>query len=536
MGKQNDSMERQLDRYTQALQDHPSAQLYGIRGLLYTRLRRFAEAQSDFDQALHMEPQNAKVHLYCGMNFAIQEQYDHAHANYLKAASLDPQSDEILYILSTSYAHFGQVAEAAQGLEAAIRHNPKWREKAARCEDFLKLLPDPQIAALLNNPAPFPPNAPALLVGTTEQPPRAGGILGAIRKFAQGLRTGAGGNQPAQIRRDPTGGSTDTIPQLEAAVAVARQRGDHAAEGRGLFTLGIMHHNLGDMGAAITAFEQALPVFRTLRDRQGEAAILGNLGSACYSLGDLRAAIGYQKQSLALNRAISNPQGVAASLNNLGLAYADLGDGQQAIDYCKESLDLSRALGDRAGEAGALGNLGLGYVVLGDAQQARSYHEQHLALTRATGDRHGEAKALGNLGSVYVLLEDWQTARSYHEQHLALARATGDRHSEANALNNLGIVYAKLGEIPTAIDYYEQSLLIVQALGNRLNAARTHWRLGQLLEQQGDLARAVALLQKCVEYEHAIGHPNATNDAAYVAALQQRIIGNLPGSPPPLPE
>ena len=42
-------------------------------------------------------------------------------------------------------------------------------------------------------------------------------------------------------------------------------------------------------------------------------------------------------------------------------------------------------------------------------------------------------------------------------------------------------------------------------------------------KQKGDLARAADLMQVCVDYELSIGHADAENHAAYVAALRARI-------------
>lgn len=46
--------------------------------------------------------------------------------------------------------------------------------------------------------------------------------------------------------------------------------------------------------------------------------------------------------------------------------------------------------------------------------------------------------------------------------------------------------------------------------------------MGLLLERQGEFARAAELMQVCVDYERALGHPDAEKDAKYVAQVRAK--------------
>jgi hypothetical protein len=69
-----------------------------------------------------------------------------------------------------------------------------------------------------------------------------------------------------------------------------------------------------------------------------------------------------------------------------------------------------------------------------------------------------------------------------------------------------------------AIEYYGQALEIAREIGDRRGEANHCWNLGLLYEDSVP-ARAAELVQVCVEYERAIGHPDAEAHAERVQGL-----------------
>ena len=122
---------------------------------------------------------------------------------------------------------------------------------------------------------------------------------------------------------------------------------------------------------------------------------------------------------------------------------------------------------------------------------------------------------------MWAALGEARRAIGYHEQRLAIARTLGDRHGEGDALGNLGTAYKTLGAIAQAIGYYEQQRTLTQAIGDRAGEGRACWNLGVALKPT-DPARAAALMQVYVDYLRSIGHPEAGECAAEVAAVRAR--------------
>lgn len=238
-----------------------------------------------------------------------------------------------------------------------------------------------------------------------------------------------------------------------------------------------------------------------------------------------RERAGWLEAALAGARRTNDRAAEGCHLGNLGLAYRNLGEPQRAIEYHEQALVISREIGNRRAEGQDLGSLGLAYAVLGEPQRAIGHYERWLAITREIGDRREEGNALGNLGNAYAALGEPRRAIEHHEQALVISREIGERHAEGQDLGNLGLAYAALGEPQLAIEHYEQHLTITREISDRRGEASACWNLGLTLERQGDLARAVDLMQVCVDYERAIGHPNAEERAAQVASLRDRTTG-----------
>jgi len=89
----------------------------------------------------------------------------------------------------------------------------------------------------------------------------------------------------------------------------------------------------------------------------------------------------------------------------------------------------------------------------------------------------------------------------------------------------LGITYHILGKVDKAIEHYIQSLAIQQEIGDQREERTISWYLGLIYEEQGNLLRAVELVQVCVDYERAIGHPEVEKHAARVEEIRHRMAG-----------
>jgi tetratricopeptide (TPR) repeat protein len=314
---------------------------------------------------------------------------------------------------------------------------------------------------------------------------------------------------------------------LEMGLAAAQALGDAYRGKQRLFLgeLGGQADAFGDKGAALRYNEQSLALARALGDKRNEATTLNNIGLVWRQLGEYQKALDYYEQALPMRREVGDKGGEAATLTNIGAAWSALGDKQKALDFFEQALPLLRAVGNKSVEATTLNNIGAVWDALGDKQKALDYFELALPLLRAVGNKTVEATTLNNIGAVWSALGDKHKALDYYNQALPLRRAVGDKSGEATTLNNIGGVWSDLGDKQKELDFYNQALTLRRAVGDKSGEAVTCFNLGLLHESLGDLDQAITYLERCVELDEQVQHPDLESDRAVLARVKGKRDG-----------
>jgi tetratricopeptide (TPR) repeat protein len=306
-------------------------------------------------------------------------------------------------------------------------------------------------------------------------------------------------------------------------LAIAKEVGDRAGEGRAYANLGCAYGSQGDFSQAITYHVQHLVIAKEVGDRAGQGAAYGNLGCAYQSQGDFSQAITYHAQDLAIAKEVGDRAGEGRAYANLGCAYQSQGDFSKAITYHAQDLAIAKEVGDRAGEGRAYGNLGCAYQSQGDFSQAITYHEQDLAIAKEVGDRAGQGAAYGNLGYAYQSQGDFSQAITYHEQHLAIAKEVGDRAGGGKAFGYLGCAYQSQGDFSQAITYHAQHLAIAKEVGDRAGEGPANANLGTCHMHLIEYDKAVAYFKA----QHALGMSLKLAHVQAFAALNMGVALTL---------
>jgi tetratricopeptide (TPR) repeat protein len=207
--------------------------------------------------------------------------------------------------------------------------------------------------------------------------------------------------------------------------------------------LGIAYRNLGDFNKAIEYHAQHLAIAKEVGDRAGEGKAYGNLGNAYQSQGDYAKAIEYHTLHLAIAKEVGDRAGEGRAYANLGIAYDAQGDFNKAIEYHTMDLAIAKEVGDRAGEGTAYGNLGIVYQSQGDFSKAIEYHGKHLAIAKEVGDRAGEGRAYGNLGTGHMHLNECVKAVAYFEAQHVMATSLKLAYVQSEAALNMGVALTR---------------------------------------------------------------------------------------------
>ena len=90
--------------------------------------------------------------------------------------------------------------------------------------------------------------------------------------------------------------------------------------------IGNAYNSQGDIAKAITHHTQDLAIAKEVGDRAGEGRAYSNLGCGYRSQGDFSNATEYHAQCLAIAKEVGDRVGEGRAYGNLGIAYKSQGD------------------------------------------------------------------------------------------------------------------------------------------------------------------------------------------------------------------
>jgi predicted ATPase/class 3 adenylate cyclase len=281
---------------------------------------------------------------------------------------------------------------------------------------------------------------------------------------------------------------------FQQALAIARDIGDRAREGRLLAHLGTLPRDQGAVHKAQENLEAALAIHRETGDRLGQGIALGNLGNLLFEQGQLKSAQAHYEAALEIHREAGNRRVEGSVLGNLALVSLEQGQPDKAIRQFETALAIQREVGSRRFEGTTLGNLAMLLRQLGRLEEARENYQAALAIHRAVGNRRDEGIVLGNLGMLDVQQDRTDDALEHYESALAIAREVGYRRAEGAFLSALADLFIKLGRDNEARLALCTGERILRAVGDRLALGKLLCVRGRVDHAEGKAGLALAAL------------------------------------------
>lgn len=240
------------------------------------------------------------------------------------------------------------------------------------------------------------------------------------------------------------GHSTNWVPNLERALAAARQTGDARGVATTVKNLGVALYWNMRIEEAVRCFEEALHLYATLGDERSVSGTLNNLGAAHARLGKDTESIAYYERALHCLDYL--PEARAGALGNMAQVLARQGRIAEAEANCLRALELNRKWGSDDIEGHIVGSLAIALRAAGRFDEALARHHQALGLLRSVNDRVGECETLNELGETLRRMGD-PAAVTAHRQALTLAETManpfeiarareGEQLAAANALSS----------------------------------------------------------------------------------------------------
>ncbi|SNT49615.1 DNA-binding transcriptional activator of the SARP family [Streptosporangium subroseum] len=291
----------------------------------------------------------------------------------------------------------------------------------------------------------------------------------------------------------------------DAALAVARRRGNAAGEATLLAELGQLSYEQDRYAEAREYFSQALSMFRAAKDTRGECATLVGLGNACREQGYLPEALHFLGRAEEMWRAQEDDAAIAHVMRLVGSIHLERGDFERAWTDLEEALTLYGRARSSRGRALTLRTMALYHLARAELDQAEKLAGQAVRIFRELDDQLLESYAVRTLAKARIRLRRCEEALEPLERALLTTRSLRDRYGEAITLRTLGELHLTEGRLDQAQSCLNEAMSLWEALDLPLFRARTLRDLALLHAERGDAATAETVRAEAIEVFRVYG-------------------------------
>jgi tetratricopeptide (TPR) repeat protein len=115
-----------FEDYNQAIRLDPNnAKAFLNRGLAYYDIGQYQQAIEDYNQSISLAPNNAQAYLNRGLSYVELDKYQQAIEDFNQAIRLDPTDSNVYYNRGLAYHFLGQYQQAIEDYSQSISLDPK---------------------------------------------------------------------------------------------------------------------------------------------------------------------------------------------------------------------------------------------------------------------------------------------------------------------------------------------------------------------------------------------------------------------------
>ena len=298
------------------------------------------------------------------------------------------------------------------------------------------------------------------------------------------------------------------------AEAVARLARDAQLEGHALYTIALIHDQVGNFAEAHRTRQKMIVVARELDDEILEANCLLTMGMQHSRNTEFKKAMGYYMQALTLYRKQNDDsERHALALNNVASALTDTGDVLLALQYAQKALNRCDR-NNRRVHALIVHTFGYIYAAMGQFDEALTHYMRSSALNVQDGqitDHEFEVTVQLDLAKMQRAMTQPKQAFMALQQALEIAQAIDAKPLLAQTHDQLSKAYRETGQVALALAHAEQREAI-RALIHQTTST-----------QHEKVIRVMAILQASRKHVHT-----EQCQAAHEWLWQACLHGNAP--------
>jgi predicted ATPase/DNA-binding CsgD family transcriptional regulator len=309
----------------------------------------------------------------------------------------------------------------------------------------------------------------------------------------------------------------------QESLDLARDYGDTQDTLRALATLGALRLWPQPV-ATLPDLEHAVALARQRDDRWALVEALGLCARAYMWRGKVDHARALFQECLDVSRRTGNQRGVARGLIGLGWAAAPAGDEATAMERLDEGLQAARTARAAYETAEALSFLGEQARHRGDLDTAQGLFDECHTTAQFVGSPVLLARAHAGLGRLAHARGDLVTARDHLDRALTLAGDNGLQFVRVRCLLALATVTAAEGDLDRAAELFDHARHAADNNADIQGAADAVAGLARLAADRGQARQVKALHAQALELRRAI--PDLPGIAESLEAVAELAAGD----------
>jgi tetratricopeptide (TPR) repeat protein len=282
------------------------------------------------------------------------------------------------------------------------------------------------------------------------------------------------------------------LEKLQHGLDIARKLNWYKLSGNLLFTIGIVHSEMGAYDYGLRYFREVLTLYEGTGFTGGIVNTLSAIGSCHFLLNDYDSAMIYFQKTIEMVPDDYPVAYKANPMNNAASIYAMNKDFDKAIEAYLEVLRLWRKEGHRRGEAGTLSNLGNVFAETGRVAEAIEYLQQAYEMSKEYHLLSMIPQLMKNFALAYEKSGQYRKAFEFQQKYIEM----NDSINTAEYREQLAEMEMKY---KAAEKEHENELLKVELLTNQMIANKRATAIRLMVVGSALLVALIVLLLQLIK-------------------------------------
>jgi len=286
---------------------------------------------------------------------------------------------------------------------------------------------------------------------------------------------------------------------LEAALAITRAAGDHAASAELLGLLGELWGGHRDYRRGLDLTREAVRTAEAAADPRATAEALVRSGLMHLNVAQVAESQRELERALGIFDDLGDAAGAARTLDILSMTDGITARLDRAVERGRTALRRFQELGERSALPSVMTNIGFFLAFAGRRAEAEPMIREGMKTALEQGALADQAYAHAGMGWLHELYGELGAAYRASEAALTIARKIDHREWTTTGLSILGRVTRLCGAPARALPLHQQMLAIARELGTALWISGSLAELGEDLIAIGEPERGERLLHEAID-------------------------------------